>query len=131
MGALWVLPLLEKLVAIQFHFHGAGRSRLEVKLMALQAKQHGMLLISLDRPGYSLSQPKPGTYLLDWPADVVNVADQLGIDKYAVDGVSAGGPYALACAYQIPSRLTACAMISSFPPGELMLQVGPPWMRLT
>ncbi len=114
-----------------FHFHGSGSSRLEVSLLAELAEQRGALLIGLDRPGYGLSERKPGGRLLDWPADVAEAADQLGIARFAVDGLSAGGPYALACAYQIPSRLTACALISSVPPPQLMRQAGPAWMRLT
>lgn len=114
-----------------FHFHGSGSSRLEVSLMAPMAEQHGLLLVGLDRPGYGLSDLKPGARLLDWPANVLEVADQLGIGSFAVAGISAGGAYALACAYQIPSRLTACALISGLPPGQLMRQAGPAWMRLT
>jgi pimeloyl-ACP methyl ester carboxylesterase len=42
----------------------------------------------------------------------MEVADQLGIERFAVEGLSGGGPYALACAYTIPHRLTGCALIS-------------------
>jgi pimeloyl-ACP methyl ester carboxylesterase len=114
-----------------FHFHGSSSSRLEVSLMASVAEQHGVLLIGLDRPGYGLSDPKPRGRVLDWPSDVVEAADQLGISRLAVDGLSAGGAYALACAYQIPTRLTTCGLISSIPPGPLMRQAGPAWTQLT
>jgi pimeloyl-ACP methyl ester carboxylesterase len=50
--------------------------------------------------------------LLDWPDDVVEVADQLGIERFAALGFSGGAPFALACAYKIPHRLTACGLIS-------------------
>jgi pimeloyl-ACP methyl ester carboxylesterase len=113
-----------------FHFHGSSSSRLEVSLMSSLAEQHGVLLIGLDRPGYGLSDPKPGARLVDWTQDVFEAADQLEIDRFAVDGISAGGPYALACAYQIPARLTACGLISSAAPGPVIRQSGPVWMRL-
>ncbi|HLU10175.1 MAG TPA: alpha/beta hydrolase [Oceanobacillus sp.] len=45
--------------------------------------------------------------------DVVELADALGLQRFAVMGVSGGGPYALACASQIPDRLTAAALVSS------------------
>jgi pimeloyl-ACP methyl ester carboxylesterase len=54
--------------------------------------------------------------LLNWPADVAEVADGLGISQFAVAGHSGGGPYVLACVHQIPARITAAALISSFAP---------------
>jgi pimeloyl-ACP methyl ester carboxylesterase len=49
---------------------------------------------------------------LDWPDDVVELADNLDLQRFAVAGFSGGGPYALACAYKVPERLTTCGMIS-------------------
>ena len=51
--------------------------------------------------------------LLDWPDDVIKLADHLGLSKFAVEGISGGGPYAAACAYKIPERLTCCIIIAS------------------
>ncbi len=111
------------------HCHGSGSSRLEVELLAAQASQEGVRLIGLDRPGVGLSDPKPGYRLLDWPDDVVEVANQLGIKRFAVEGISAGGPYALACASKISWRLTACGLISTVPPPDLMRSAGTRPMR--
>ena len=113
-----------------FHFHGSGSSRLEVKLLAEQAYEEEVRLIGLDRPGIGLSDPKTGYRLLDWPDDVVEVADQLGIERFAVEGLSAGGPYSLACAYKIPRRLTACGLISTVSPPDLMRKAGTGSMRV-
>ena len=88
-----------------------------------------MRLIGLDRPGIGLSDPKSGYRLLDWPDDVVEVADQLGIERFAVEGLSAGGPYALACAYKIPHRLTACGLISTVSQPDLVMRAGSGSMR--
>lgn len=112
-----------------FHFHGSSSSRLEVKLLATAAAALGVRLIGLDRPGIGLSETKDGYRLLDWPDDVTEVADQLGIERFAVEGISAGGPYAMACAYKIPQRLTACGLISTVPPTSLLMKAGPAWMR--
>ncbi|RAQ94103.1 alpha/beta fold hydrolase [Thermogemmatispora tikiterensis] len=106
------------------HCHGSGSSRLEVTLLAAQAEQAGVRLIALDRPGVGLSDPKPGYRLLDWPDDVAEVADHLGIKRFAVEGFSAGGPYALACAARLPQRLTACGLISTISPPDLMGKTG-------
>src|SRR5215469_1533736 len=111
------------------HCHGSGSSRLEVTLLSSAATEAGVRLIGLDRPGVGRSDPKPGARLLDWPADVAEVADQLGIERFAVEGLSAGGAYALACAYKLPHRLTACGLISTVPPAALLSKAGPLWMR--
>ena len=44
------------------------------------------------------------------------MADELGIDRFAVAGWSAGGPYALACAAVLPSRVSAAATIGGMAP---------------
>lgn len=111
------------------HCHGSGSSRLEVKLLAAQASEEGVRLIGLDRPGIGRSDPKHGYRLLDWPDDVVEVADHLGIEGFAVEGISAGGPYALACAYKIPHRLTACGLVSTVSLPNFIRKAGPRGMR--
>ena len=114
-----------------FHFHGSGSSRLEAVLVADAAKKAGVRLIALDRPGVGQSDPCHRDRLLDWPEKVVEVADALKIRKFAVLGMSAGGPYAVACAATIPHRLTGCALICSVAPPQLILRAAPPWMRFT
>jgi pimeloyl-ACP methyl ester carboxylesterase len=95
-----------------FHFHGNGSSRLEVLTVQKEAERLGVRLICLDRPGIGGSDERPGYRLLDWPDDVVEVADLLGIARFAVLGFSGGAPFALACAYKIPHRLTTCGLVS-------------------
>jgi pimeloyl-ACP methyl ester carboxylesterase len=112
-----------------FHFHGNGSSRSEVMLLADLAASVGVRLIGMDRPGIGNSDPAPGRALTDWPDDVAQVADRLGIERFAVEGFSAGGAYALACAHRIADRLTGCGLISSICPPELVRQAAPGWMR--
>src|SRR6266567_1777569 len=112
-----------------FHCHGSGSSRLEVNLLAAAATAQGVRLIGLDRPGIGRSDAKASYQLLDWPDDVGEVADRLGIERFAVEGISAGGPYALACAYKIPHRLMACGLMSTPSPGNLIRKAGTGWMR--
>ncbi len=80
------------------------------------AQQLGARMITPDRPGYGLSDFQPRRHLLDYPDDIVQMIDSLGIDKFAVLGVSAGGPYAAACAYQLANRITKTAIVSSAAP---------------
>lgn len=95
-------------------FHGNPGSRLDFAAEpydeALRAA--GVRFIGTDRPGYGLSDPKPGRGHADWPADVSALADALGLDRFAVLGYSRGGRYALACAALIPERLTAVGLLS-------------------
>jgi pimeloyl-ACP methyl ester carboxylesterase len=113
-----------------FHFHGHGSSRLEALMLEGAANKLGLRVIALDRPGIGRSDPKDGDRLLDWPDDVAEAADQLGLARFAVQGMSAGGPYALACAHSYPARVTACALVSAVPPPAIARRAGPRARRL-
>ncbi len=99
-----------------FYFHGWPGSRLEAKLAEPTARRFDARLIAVDRPGFGMSDFKPNRTLLDWPADVAELADALGLDRFSVAGVSGGGPYALVCARHIPERLTAVAVVCGLGP---------------
>ena len=98
------------------YFHGYPGSRYEAALVHEAARRAGARFISLDRPGMGLSSFRPGRQLLDWPDDVLELADALGLDRFAIVGMSGGGPYAAACAYKIPDRLAACGLIAGLSP---------------
>ena len=102
-----------------FHFHGSGGSRLEHPPDQQCLNELGIRFIGTDRPGHGLSDPKPDRTLLDWPDDVGELADQLGIDKFHVLGWSAGGPHALACGYKLRDRVVAGAIASGLAPPQL------------
>lgn len=97
-------------------FHGNPGSRLG--WMPLEGNQYpqGIRIIAPDRPGFDLSDFQPGRSHLDWSHDVSELADELRIDRFAVAGVSGGGPHVLACAYMIPERITAVGVVSTGPP---------------
>lgn len=80
----------------------------------------GVRLVLVDRPGYGLSDVHPGRTLLDWPSDIAQLAGALGLDRFAVYGMSGGGPHALACGYALAERVTAVGLVSS---------PGPVWDR--
>jgi pimeloyl-ACP methyl ester carboxylesterase len=99
-----------------FLFHGTPGSRMlrhpdETIAHSLHAR-----IITVDRPGFGFSDFKPHRALLDWPEDVLDLADALHIDHFAMAGFSGGGPHVAACAYKIPDRITAVALISSLSP---------------
>ena len=104
-----------------FIFHGTPGSRLMLRVADAPARRRGVRVIAPDRPGFGLSDRQPGRRLLDWPGDVRALADFLGIERFAVAGISGGGPYTLACALKLPERLTVAGVISGMGPvvGEL------------
>ena len=99
-----------------FFFHGLPGNRLFRHPDEGPTASLGVRLICVDRPGIGLSTFKPKRKLLDWPDDITQLADALGYDTVAVVGLSAGGPYALACALRIPERLANVGVIASAPP---------------
>ena len=101
-----------------FVFHGGVGSRGFGLLFEAAAVEVGVRIVSPDRPGYGRSDPRPNRGLLDWPADVATLADDLGVERFAVLGVSGGGPYAAACASALPDRSTAAALVSSVGPPD-------------
>lgn len=101
-----------------FFFQGTPSSRL-MRPDEGVTRDLGARLIVADRPGFGLSDPKPGRTLLDWPDDVVSLADALGIGRFGIVGISGGGPYTAACAYKIPQRLIAVAIVSGSGPVDM------------
>ena len=75
-------------------------------------EDRGVRLIAVDRPGVGESDPKPGRSVADWPADVLELAEQLELDRFAVSGWSAGAAYALACAQGLQPRVDGVALVS-------------------
>jgi pimeloyl-ACP methyl ester carboxylesterase len=73
--------------------------------------------VMVSRPGFGGSDPLPGRTLTRLAADVAQLADTLGRRRFAVVGVSAGGPYALACAHELPERVQVAAVVSCMTAG--------------
>lgn len=91
--------------------HGFPASRLDGRLAHEAGLRIHVRLIAADRPGYGLSDFQPGRRIADWPRDLAALADALGIDRFAVLGISGGAPYVVACAGAIPERLTAIGIV--------------------
>jgi len=97
-----------------FYFHGWPGSRLEAGFFNIQSVQ----MIGVDRPGYGLSDPHKDRKLEHWPHDIESLANQLGFDRFAVVGMSGGGPYAAACAYYFGKRIIKTALIAGLGPPQ-------------
>lgn len=93
------------------YFHGEPGSRLEADLIPTDAlHEASVLLVSFDRPGMGRSDLIPARDMVEDVTDGIEVMDHLGFQAFAVLGVSAGGPPALAIAATRPDRVTACVL---------------------
>ena len=111
-----------------FYFHGSPSSRVEFSLFGDDAllRSLNVRLIAVDRPGMGLSDFQPDRRLLDFPNDLLALADHLNIERFAVLAYSLGGIHGLACARAIPERLTKVGIVSGaalFTEAELMQNV--------
>lgn len=92
------------------YLHGTPSSRLEHWPAGASLARLGARLVTFDRPGYGHSEPLPGRTLLDVAADVERLADHLGLDRFALSGMSGGGPFVLATAYALGDRVERAAI---------------------
>jgi pimeloyl-ACP methyl ester carboxylesterase len=97
--------------------HGAIGTPVDraVNLEALTAELD-VRQIAVNRPGIGASDGAPGRSVLDFAADIRELADALGLERFSIVGVSAGGPYALAIARELPERVERVAVCSSLSP---------------
>lgn len=96
-----------------FYFHGTPTSRLDPGLFEGDIDASGTRIVAVDRPGFGGSSAQPGRVLTDWANDVAEVADQLGLDTFAVMGLSSGGSYAIMCAAVLSDRVSGIGAVAS------------------
>jgi len=77
------------------------------------ARERGLRVVSYDRAGYGASTPKPGRSVADVAADIEDVADELGIDRFVTLGGSGGCPHSFALGALLSGRCVAAAAIAS------------------
>lgn len=98
-------------------FHGTPGARHQISPdVNAVAGGRGVRLITIERPGVGESTPHLHDRVIDFAGDVEQVADQLGVDRFAVAGLSGGGPYVLACAHAFPERVVAGAVLGGVAP---------------
>lgn len=99
-----------------FILHGTPGSRIGVAPRPSVLYRMGVRLISYDRPGYGASDRALGRTVASAAEDVLTIAKQLKISRFAVVGRSGGGPHALACAALLPDMVTRAAALVSLAP---------------
>ena len=94
-------------------------SRVVASFAAEPAAEAGVQVVAPDRPGMGASDPKPGRSIPDWVDDARELVDALGWERFAVLGVSGGGPYAAATAWGLPTRVTRLGLLAAMAPPDL------------
>jgi pimeloyl-ACP methyl ester carboxylesterase/DNA-binding CsgD family transcriptional regulator len=80
-------------------------------------------VVRWDKPGCGLSDPSPDPPSLEADLEVLEaVADQLGLDRFDLLGISMGAPTSIAFATQHPDRVGRLVLYGSFANGQ---ELGP------
>lgn len=112
-----------------FHFHGWPGSCLEAKFGEILIPLSNVRIISVNRPGIGLSDRKKYGKLLEFPDDIVELADHLSLDRFSILGMSAGASSALACAYKIPERVNSVGVVSALGPRNICMKHSPIYVK--
>lgn len=111
-----------------FVFHGTPGARYQIYAARLESiAQEGPVPLRIfvpERPGYGLSDAKAGRTLDDWCQDFEALADEIGVKRFSIVGISGGAPFALACTYRMPTRVRKTAVICGMGPIDILGQEG-------
>ena len=111
----WKPGLAEPELTVFWHHGTPNIGPPPAPLFSISARL-GIRWIGYDRPAYGGSSALSGRDVASCAFDVARIADQLGIEHFAVMGQSGGGPHALACAALLPKRVLAAASIAGLAP---------------
>ena len=96
--------------------HGTPGSRLKFDGLGAACASSGVRVLAVDRWGYGATLPHARPSLAAFAADMAALADALDIDRFAVLGVSGGGPFAAAVAAMLGDRVAALALVAPVGP---------------
>lgn len=96
--------------------HGTPGARYMFALTDEAAWARGLRILAPERPGYGLSDQHHFDTLGETAYDVEAIADALGLERFALIGVSGGGPHAVAAAVRLKERVLSMALIAPVGP---------------
>ncbi len=96
--------------------HGTPGSRDMFALTDAGARARGLRIIAPERPGYGLSEAHHFDALPQTASDVEAIADALGLDRFALIGVSGGAPHAIAAVSLLKDRILRLLLIGPVGP---------------
>jgi pimeloyl-ACP methyl ester carboxylesterase len=98
-------------------FHGTPGACLQVPPSVDEAAlQRGFRVIAVERPGTGRSTNHRYHRIVDFAPDIERLVDHLGIERFAVTGLSGGGPYTLATARHLPERVVVASLLGGIGP---------------
>ena len=98
-------------------FHGTPGARRQVPPGARHiAEARNVRIIAVERPGIGASTPHFYESVREWAFDMEEFFDALELERVAIAGLSGGGPYALACAHEMPGRVVTAAVLGGVAP---------------
>lgn len=98
-------------------FHGTPGSRYQVPPRIDEvALQRGFRVIGVERPGTGRSTNHHYRRIKEFGPDVEQLADSLGIDRFAAVGLSGGGPFTLSVAHHMPERVVVASLLGGVGP---------------
>jgi pimeloyl-ACP methyl ester carboxylesterase len=99
-----------------FWHHGTPNIGAPPEPLFAAADRLGIRWLSYDRPGYGRSTRSPGRDIASAATCTARVADELGIDRFAVMGHSGGGTHALACGALLAERVVGVVSMAGVAP---------------
>ena len=111
--------------------HGLADSRLSARLFTQAARELGLCIMAPDRPGVGGTDPRRLGRLADWVEDAALVLVGVRAGPAALLGISAGGPFAAACAARIPGRVRSLTLVCPLGPPEWPTRGMAPGERLS
>lgn len=99
-----------------FWHHGSPQTGALLTPLTNAAGPRSVRLLSFGRPSYGGAHRNAGRSVGSIASDVAEVADLLGIGRFAVLGASGGGPHALACAALLRDRVIGAVCLAGIAP---------------
>lgn len=97
--------------------HGTPGGRRQIPEDArVMAEVNDLRIVGIDRPGTGMSTRHLYLNIADFAPDVALLMDELRVDRFAVVGLSGGGPYALSLAHGLPDRVVAAGVLGGVVP---------------